>query len=354
MSYVTLSAQPWHRDELLRLWRENLADLEHRSDLPARSTWAYRDKPEGPARTIVVVDEESGEMIGCGSAYPRVVTLGGVRLLAGILADFAVSRLHRSGGAALQIQRALATEGPEPPFSFLYGLPNEPALPVFMRVGYTAIGAVQAWVKPLHAAYKLREYMSRGSFAQFAAVPVDSYLAAADARRARRFPASQSSIVARADQRFDDLWLRAGWSYALTGERTAAYLNWRYAAPTSMTHEFYCLRENGRSDLLGYVVFSRQDNKILVHDLFAEDLADATERLLLGFTCDMRDAGYDSVFIPYFGDSRVARCLSRTGFVFRGEQERRVVVMTRSVTPEHAQSIAVQGTWCLFSGDMDF
>jgi len=353
MSYVTIPMHASHQDDLLRLWKENLTGLEHSDDLHARSTWAYQQKPDGAARTIVVADEASGALIGCGSAYPRVVSLNGARLVAGVLADFAVSRTHRSGAAALLIQRALATGGAEPPLSFLYGLPNEAALPIFKRIGYKALGAVQAWVKPLHAAYKLREYMTRGSFAQFAAVPVDSYLAAADARRMRRFPTSKSFIVQRADHRFDDLWHRGRWSYALAGQRTASYLNWRYTAPTASAREFYCLCEQGHTELLGYIAFSRHDNKVLVEDVFAVDLGESAERLLLRFTCEMRDRGCDSAYVSYFGDSRFARCLSRSGFVHRGEQERTVMLMTRGVTSDQAKALGTPNSWFLFSGEMD-
>lgn len=353
MSYVALQMQPSHRDALLRLWRENLTDLAGGSDLAARAAWAHRDKPDGLARTIVVVDQATGELVGCGSAYPRAVTLDGVKLLAGVLADFAVSRSHRSGGAALLIQRALATGKDEPPFSFLYGLPNHAARPIFKRIGYREIGETETWVKPLRSAYKLREYLHRGSFARFAALPVDSYLAAADARRTRRFPPADTLVADRADRRFDDLWIRARRMHALTGERTCAYLNWRYSAHTTSRHEFYCVREPARDELLGYVVFSRRNNRIDITDLFAADVDETAERLLLRFTCDMRRHGCDSVSIGYFGNARLARCFERAGFVRRAEAPRHVMLMTRAVTQEQAKAIANVNNWRLFSGEMD-
>lgn len=354
MSYITVPMQPSHRDAVLRLWRENLPVPVHQN-LLERSAWAYHDKPGGAVRTVVALDEESGEMVGCGSVYPRSVTVGGSRLVAGVLADFAVSRSHRSGAAALLIQRALVRgTGAEPELSFMYGLPNDAALPVFRRVGYKAIGRVRSWVKPLRAAYKLREYVPGASIARVAALPVDSYLSAADHRRSRRFRPTQSFVLDHADHRFDALWARGSPNYRLTGERTAAYLNWRYATRSSSARQFFCVQEGGTSDLLGYVVFSRRENKIVMNDLFAENPEEAAERVLLQFTSDMRRDGCDSVFAVYFGDPRLEHCFSRSGFLARSIPERIVMVLTRAVSDEQARRITGPETWCLFDGEMDF
>jgi hypothetical protein len=355
MGYVTLPMQPAHRDAVVRLWSENLPAPEHQRDVLERSAWAYADKPGGAARTVVALDDETGELVGCGSVYPRSVTACGSRLLAGVLADFAVSRLHRSGAAALLIQRALARgSGAEPELSFMYGLPNEAALPVFRRVGYKAVGRVRSWVKPLRAAYKLREYVPGESFARVAALPVDSFLTAADERRARRFKPTRSFVLDRADHRFDELWARASHNYRLAGERTAAYLNWRYATRSSSPRQFFCVLEACAAGLLGYVAFSRHGNKIVVNDLFAVNPEEAAERVLLQFTSDMRRQGCDSVFVMYFGDSRLDHCFTRTGFLARSTPERSVMVLPRALSDEQARNIAGPETWCLFDGEMDF
>jgi hypothetical protein len=355
MSYVTVPMQPAHRDAVVRLWSENLPAPQQQQNQCERSAWAYDDKPDGAARTVVALDEESGEPVGCGSVYPRSVTACGSRLLAGVLADFAVSRSHRSGAAALLIQRALVRgTGAEPELSFMYGLPNEAALPVFRRVGYKAIGRVRSWVKPLRAAYKLREYVPGASIARVAAFPVDSFLSAADERRARRFKPVESCVVDRADHRFDALWARGCANYRLTGERTAAYLNWRYATRSSRPRRFFCVHEPRTSDLLGYVAFSTHGNKVVVNDLFAVDPEQAAERVLLQFTSGMRRDGCDSVFVVYFGDPRLDQCFSRTGFLARSTPERSVVVLPRALSDEQARAITCPDMWCLFDGEMDF
>jgi hypothetical protein len=354
MSYITVPMQPSHREAVLGLWRENLPAPAHQN-LLERSAWAYNDKPGGAARTVVALDQESGELVGCGSVYPRSVTAGGSRLLAGVLADFAVSRPHRSGAAALLIQRALVRgSGTEPELSFMYGLPNEASLPVFRRVGYKAVGRVRSWVKPLRAAYKLRQYVPGASFARVAALPFDSYLIAADHRRARRFTPTQSFVLAHADHRFDALWTRGSSNYSLAGERTAAYLNWRYATRSSSPRQFFCVQDRGTSDLLGYVVFSRRGNKIMVHDLFAENPEEAAERVLLQFTSEMRRDGCDSVFALYFGDPRLEHAFNRCGFLARSIPERSVIVLSRALSDEQARRLTGPDTWCLFDGDMDF
>ena len=150
------------------------------------------------------------------------------------------------------------------------------------------------------------------------------------------------------------MWTRGSSNYRLAGERTAAYLNWRYATRSSSPRQFFCVQERGASDLLGYVVFSRRGNKIVVHDLFAESPEEDAERILLQFTRDMRRDGCDSVFALYFGDPRLEHAFNHSGFLTRSIPERSVMVLTRALSDEQARCLTGPETWCLFDGEMDF
>src|SRR5215470_4761993 len=113
MAYAAVRMrEPEHKEGLLRLWREALHDPAIARVADARWPWYYDENPAGrPATWLGVVD--GGEIVGCGSIYPRVVYVGGEPVTAGVLSDFAVAKAHRIAGCAIAVQRAVVTQGPE-------------------------------------------------------------------------------------------------------------------------------------------------------------------------------------------------------------------------------------------------
>jgi len=128
-----------HKAALLRLWREALHDPAIAAVAEARWPWYYDENPAGrPATWLGVTDD--GEVVGCGSIYPRVVHVGDRRMVAGVLSDFAVSKAHRTAGCAIAVQRAIVAGGHAAGFAFLFAYPNPGSLAVVKRVGYRVIG----------------------------------------------------------------------------------------------------------------------------------------------------------------------------------------------------------------------
>ena len=66
----------------------------------------------------------------------------------------------------------------------------------------------------------------------------------------------------------------------------SAYLNWRYAEHATNRYRFFCLLRDGQ--LHGYIAFSTSRNSALVDDLFAIDMTQTADRLLLHFARRMR------------------------------------------------------------------
>jgi hypothetical protein len=348
--YETLRAHPEHRNALLHIWSENLSDLRGSDTLAERYRWSYEQNPAGAAETVLAFGGEHDEPIGCGSVYPRRVRVGGTDVRAGIPADLAVARAHRTAGAALGIQRNLVADRDGQP-AFFIGFPNKAALPILQRVGYRPFATARGWVKPLSAAYKIRPYVKSDLAARVTATPIDLYLKAADALRGRSEAQLGSEIVDRADSRFDTLWHRARRNQVVAGERTAAYLNWRYTAFADRKHRFFCLTRSG--ELLGYVAFTTTNGKAFIADLFALDMEGVAEDLLLEFAGAMRRARCQSVFISYAGNPRFASRLERLGFIACATAERKLVALSRNTTPEQEKLVFDADNWHLFDGEMD-
>jgi hypothetical protein len=352
MSYITTRMTASHHDAVLRLWKENMAALQTSDVLTERFRWFYQENPAGAVETVVALQGPDAAVVGCASAFPRTIKVGGDELKAGVPVDFAVSRAHRTGAAALGIQRGLLAESASA-FDFFCGFPNKAALPVLQRVGYRKFATSRAWIKPLTATYKLAQYVKPRFALRAAAVVPNLWLTAADAWRLPRGPRVSVEFTGRADERFDLLWARARNNYAVAGERSSAYLNWRYTGFRTLKYSFFCVSRMGSTDLLGYIAFYRRGNKVYVGDLFATDMQDTAERVLLEFSKRLRRDGLDSIFLGYAGNADFERRLERLGFILRPNLERSMVAFTKKTTDEQTSLLLDKDQWYLFDGEMD-
>jgi hypothetical protein len=348
MAYALRRFEPRDRDALLRLWRENLVTLADGAVGPPRYRWAYEQHPHGCPFTVLA--ETGNEVVGCGSLYPRTIHARKTELTTGMPSDFAVDRKHRIGGAAMMLQRHLVTETTSG-FRALLAFPNKAARPILQRAGYKSLVGALAWVKPLRVNHKLRQILGSSILAGLAAAPINLALRLSDAWRARTWSNDRVEVVERADGRFDDLWQRAVTQYAIVGERTSAYLNWRYADHSTNRYRFFCLLNTNRLD--GYIAFRTDRNSALVEDLFAVDMTETADRLLIHFARHMRKEGRSTVFVVYGGNVDFEKRLAALGFIRRGDADREFLVYLRDLPSETSALLTNSQNWYLFDGEMD-
>ena len=362
MSYRAEPMQPdKHREPLLDLWRDNMSDAEIARVAPERYRWLYDQNPAGPAQTWIGVDKPSDDIIGCGSLIPRRMLVDGDLMESAVLGDFAVDKHHRTAGAAVAIQRAIAKGGAPAGFSFQFCYPNKTALPIFRRVRYQPVGETQTWVKPLRSAYKLREYVKNPKLVKVAGTMVDAGLRANDWRtflgkKPRPF---RARLADSADHRFDKLWEAAPPRF-ITGERSSAYLNWRYAGFTTTNYQFFCLHRRSlriakrveKEDLLGYVVYSVKENKVFVADMFCDFERDL-DLLLFAFADRMRRERYYSISIVYVGNSFLSDALATHTYIKRPDT-RSLLVLIDKDSPERLKSVILdEHNWFMVDGELD-
>ena len=339
-----------HRAALCRLWAENMEDPRIAGVVDARLRWFYDENPYGAPQTWLSIESPGDTAIGCGSWYPRDTFVRGRRLRAGILADFAVDKDHRVAGAAVTVQRAVATNSG---LELLYGYPNKAGIQVFQRVGHKVVGEVSHWAKPLRASYKIREFVQNPALAELAGLAVDAVFWADDARLLADRPLALSTeITRRADARFDDLWARAAPPRLIMGERSAAYLNWRYADFKTAEHAFFCLIERRTGRLAGYVAYAIEGRKATVADLFCADMDRDVAPLLLRFAVRMRLSGVDFISLSYIGDAAFERQLEALNFM-RASGSRPLVVYSKGLPEDLKDEILDPRRWFMIDGELD-
>lgn len=352
---MTYAVEPFrldkHREALARLWAENMTDERIASVIPHRMCWLYEPGPDGPVTTMLALHAESGEVVGCGSFFPRSIWVDGCRVRAGVLCDFAVKRAHRIAGAALAIQRALVEAGHAAGLELLYGYPNEKAIMVFKRIGYRVVGETTNWVKPLRSGYKLRE-INRWA-GPVAALPIDLSLRAIDlVRSARSGLHVRGEIIPFADGRADALWERARAGYRVVGEKSSAYLDWRYGRFITMEHRMFGIIPRGEKRLAGYAVYAVKDGKAFVRDLVAEQLETSAGALLLALAGHLRRQRIDKVSLCYLGSPVFVERLRWAGFVPRPEKRKLVIYLERLGESLRAR-VLDPTSWFMLDGELD-
>lgn len=351
MSYTTEMMRPDdHRDALLPLWEQSISDPRVALVCEKRFEWLYERNPIGPANTCLGVHVESDAVIACGSFIPRKMTIEGRVVDAGMLCDFAVDKNHRTAGAAIKIQRALAKQSTVCGLQFLYSYPNLKAVPIFKRLRYLFVGKAQTWVKPLRSEYKIRQRLNNPLLIKAASALVDVGLRANDARIFLRRPRwFRTEITQRADHRFDELWERAR-PHLITSEKSSAYMNWRYAEHPTDPHQFCLVLHKG--ELIGYTAYFIHDNKVVVSELFC-DLDRDIDLVLFAFAERMRRQRYDSIVIRYVGNDVIPKTLAANEYLLRPGERTLFVYLDKSAPTEQRERLADLQNWHLFDGELD-
>ncbi len=354
MGYVAFAAETSDREALARLWAENMSDRQIALALDRRMRWLYEDQRATGVRTWLVKKDDTGEVVGCASVCPRTLHVDGRDVRAGLLSDFAIARAHRVAGPAITLQRALVADSAGLGMELLFGHPNRGAVPIFRRVGYEQVGDITTWTKPLRSAERLRAYLSP-LLADTAALAVDRLLAANDLRlRLAHGGWFREQELDRADNRFDALWERGKTDKPATIERTAEYLNWRYADFTTAQFRIFAISDRRGRRLRGYVVWRADRGAALASDVFWDGGDRVLRALLVRFACRMRRRGLQSVHLIVLGDASLAPCLRSSHFFPATPDPRPVIVHVSTSAPQHLRMLlGAPSRWLLFDGDLD-
>lgn len=324
------------RTALVSVWARNLA-----GPTEERLGWLY--SAEGGGRCWLLRTQE-GDVVGSTGLAPRRLRIGGRDVPAGQAVDLAVDREHRTLGPAVTLQRALLAELEGVGISLAYAFPNHSSEPILARAGYRTVGAMIRWVKPLRVSHLLRGRLPRWAAARTLSAPVDWAFAAASRDRRIRPPRDLAvTVVDRVEPRFDDLFERAAGQFGLVGDRSAAYLAWRFQRNPERRYEILVLR---RGDVLrGYVVYRIDAGIARVADLLA-DAPESWEWLLAACIGRARAAGLGAVSLVYLGAADVQESLARFGFYQRGRD-------TSVMVHGEPLSLPPTGEWHLTEADRD-
>lgn len=348
-----------------RVRRANLSDTRDRETLFALSTtyqpdafnrkfeWMYLGNPAGSARVWLLYTEPEDVVVGATAVFPRRFSIDQQWVTAGITGDFFVKRQHRSLGPALQLHRSvLADFQAEHWAAFLYGFPEEMALPIFGRLGYVELGPRSRWVRILRSRSVLMRLPGGTLWGGPVGLALDAASVLLTKGRIRRL--SIECVETNAiDDRFDVLWQTLRRGVRVIGDRSAAYLRWRYQSCPGPSCRILTAARRGTRELCGCLIWRQDGDSVEIRDLLCE--SPITLRALVLTLADLaRSQGASVISLWRLKSAAGSGALHRAGLYERPDAMRVVMYKSPSGLPspfDEALSDAHQ--WFLVQSDDD-
>ncbi|WP_437577274.1 GNAT family N-acetyltransferase [Sorangium sp. So ce887] len=248
-----------------------------------------------------------------------------------------------------RVAERAASAVPHPRWRALWeaAAPGDPPAPLTQALSTAAERVVQrATVKPDNALVRA------------AGRAVDASMALRDATALlAKGSRVRTELVDAADHRFDELWSRAKPS-PIVGERSAQFLNWRYAQLGNTRHRFFCMLDRHDGRLLGYAVYSVRNNKVEMTDMFCEDSGPLLDALLLEFCQAMRREGHVSVGMLLVTPPSFSARLRALGFFSRPHPpsvgSRWLIVHLDPSFPDELRRVLLDpDSWFMTDGELD-
>lgn len=306
-----------YRNQLIRFWDIHL--LSNPTDL--RFDWLYKHNPGGPTATLLAFADDQKEFIACGSFYPSTFFCNGEPVRVAIPIDFFVEKSYRVFGPAVNIQKMIISAFQKRGFEVAFVAPNKQALGVFKKVGYTHVGQAKGWVRILKFRDWLRRYLPSLIIAKTIA-PVVDFLYTLKDWKVYHFDYRNyfSEIVDNCSIDFDDLWNREKSNFDLLTNKTSKYLNWYYSSNTTNEYKYFCLLDKKYRKLRAYIVFFRNNDEIIISDIFPADNR-WLKHLLWHFIEGIKHNQTKAIRLNFFGNDAFKKTIKQFGFMER-EHER--------------------------------
>jgi hypothetical protein len=337
--------------ELCRLWRENLPISD--DELRQRVRWYYQGNPSGhgAVRLLRAEHDDTTEIVGCSGVGPRRFVVSGRVTQVGLLADFAVSKSHRTLQPALVLKRAMM-EHCRKTYPFAYGFPNHRAEGLVKRLGYTSLGQMARYACVLRHATHLGSLVSRPLVVRTLSAGIDWALQGVRTISASAGP-DQVEIVEEPNvtDEFDGLWDRGRNQYGVCCVRSREYLEWRFRFGRQPERLLLGLRDRAARTLHGYMFVQPDGNVAHINDFFADTDAHL-ERMFVGVLAEMYRRRMHSASLRFLGATRVRSMLSRVGFTLR-DASRALYVDVSESAAHLVPFVTNKENWFATDGDED-
>jgi hypothetical protein len=233
--------------------------------------------------TWLAIRNETQEIIGCTSAFPRKIWMEGNVILACGGGDALVNPAFRRQGIATALHHTSVNGMKDAGIQWLHGFPNAKNLGAFLKVGAIHPGNLHGMYLQIRRGGRLAKQLRlSNSAARGVSNLISKVSLTATGRNLRQYRQLEQKIkdTTSFDSRFDRLTEEVGSGKAIYGVRDSAYLEWRYLRNPAMSHTI--LAHEDEDQLRGFVALEFTQNKCYIVDIFARSDADSINPLIAG------------------------------------------------------------------------
>ena len=313
--------------------------------------WLYRANPHGDAVTWIAVDDETGQIVGCTSTFPRMLIINGKEVLASKGGDAYVDPDFRRQGIAQALHHQGITDMQQLGIACNFGISPVPAnFRAFIRAGALSPGNFDHYRLPLDASWIAKRLVAGWiqSAARKVLDPIVHYYA--ERRIVRRGTLREYLKVVKAfDTRASDLYDSVSHLYGISGKRDLEYLNWRF---TNHPFKDYTLIECiSRDELFGYAVLDMQSDRCKIVDFVACDDGVGASNFLMLLAKFSRELGKKSISLFLNPIGPYAAVIESCGFLRAGDDLPMMVLTIGS--KELDDVFSEPENWFVMPGDQD-
>ncbi len=323
----------------------------HGTDLQEKYERFYLKNPAGAARVWFLLEDGNDRIQGLNTLFSRHISVNGYKYRAAIAGDFFVAPRHRSLGPAMMLHKKATAATQRGEIDFIYGFPNEKAEGVIKRAGYQHLGNITRLVRVVDYSPYLTDRGLGEGFCRLIAPVLNRFYYLASMKS---LCVIGHNVICRrirtTDKRFDGLWEKAKGKYAAIGERSSAYLQWRYLSGKNGSIFIATDKEDQR--LYGYMACTMNDGALNIRDFFIPQQAEVVSCLLRSVFQYGYGMAVRSININFLTNNALESFFRKYGFV-RRNHSRKIFVYAPRVRKGHRMIIGNVENWLLLSGDND-
>lgn len=306
--YVIQNDPIQYKEMILKFWEDYLPGTP-----PGRLEWMNNGNPAGPAIWFFAFEEKSNELAGIISIMPKNIIQNGQSIRVGILGDFMVNKKYRVFGPNLLLLRTAQESLSNLGLKFIYTIPNLGSEGLIKRVGFKEIGVLHHFAKPLKISHYLNKRIN--SFTAHLISPFMDLALKIISRETYTSARGYFEEALRIDESFDLLWdkIRLNQSIII-GVHSSIYLNWRYFHNPLYKFRVLTYRKDSKGDVLGFIVFTIDQNKLYIYDIIALNKIHIY-KLLKKIVRIGRNENCLSINIGVFSTNPVLRIIKSSGFL---------------------------------------
>ncbi|MCK4825167.1 hypothetical protein KA005_55980, partial [bacterium] len=250
--YVTEVSSEKDIAQAVSVWERNLPLSA--ANWMEKYNWFYESNPFRKGKLWLLKLEGSEKAVGVGGIGYRRFNVNGKSLIGAIGVDFAVEKEYRTLGPALKLQKTIM-ESAQKDSDFLYSFPAKQAEAVLKYFKYHKLGEFTRLVKVLKS-YDYLERMIKPRFlARALSIPADLLLQLRSMKSLRATGnVFHSDRLENSYPVYDGLWETVAGEGLLMGERTSAFVNWRYLECQYIKYEIFGIKDNNKA-LQAFIVY---------------------------------------------------------------------------------------------------